>query len=775
MSWARRRSVRIVGILLATVAVLVAAVMIFLPAEKIRDLALAQARARLGREVSVGDVSVSLRGGLGVKLSDFVIHNPDGFGGESLLKTAALDLKLDIGPLLHREVVVKRLILDEPVLNLVRRADGSDNFTFEAPGATGTGSAEPAGTGQGAPPPVTVADLSLHRGRIDYSDESAPAEGMRALMIDGVELGLSLAAPAPGRSRAQGTFAADRIVVTGPAAVPELNGTVDFDVTWDAGAGRLEITRAAGRVLDLPLDCTGSVTTGGAAPSGRLEMILKEVPVVDLAVLAPPEVAAKITGDRSAGTLGGNLTLEFTGDAAAPFHFAGQAAAANIDLALAQPFLPPQQKGRLAGRADATFKFNDAAGGPVPVTYSGTAHATGVSFTESGLVDELQKLDATLDFTPDLFTVKDCRAEFASGTFALTGSLRDPFPYFLPPEMQGKQAMKKPHLAFDLSSPRLDVDRLIPAASPTGAAKGGQPGMTRKPAVPAGVEFPDLTCAGVFRADSVIYMQVPLTNVTGQVSVLDRQVSVHDVQAAVYTGTIDGRVDIDLHDLNDPSYAGDYSAKNIEVNNFVTRFAGLAGVVFGGCNLGGTFAARGLDPAAIRSSLSLDADALLTEGKVVTRGNLHQALSKLATETGGSFDKEQALRDLATHIKVANGRVGLEGLQTRLGTFADVSVGGWYAFNGELSYEGSLQLTKSETDRIFANGAMAEVARLLGTRRPERLTLPLSVGGTRSDPKVKVDVGTVLGDLQKAVVKEQGDKLQDEAKTKLGDLLKKWK
>jgi hypothetical protein len=49
------------------------------------------------------------------------------------------------------------------------------------------------------------------------------------------------------------------------------------------------------------------------------------------------------------------------------------------------------------------------------------------------------------------------------------------------------------------------------------------------------------------------------------------------------------------------------------------------------------------------------------------------------------------------------------------------------------------------------------------------------VGGVRTDPKVQFDLGTVTADLQQRVVKEQGNKLEDEAKKKLNDMLKKWK
>ena len=141
----------------------------------------------------------------------------------------------------------------------------------------------------------------------------------------------------------------------------------------------------------------------------------------------------------------------------------------------------------------------------------------------------------------------------------------------------------------------------------------------------------------------------------------------------------------------------------------------------------------------------------------------------------GSFDQEQALRDLATHVKVQDGRVGVSELTTRLGRFADVTVDGSYAFAGDLDYRGTLLLTETQTAEIFARGPMAELATLLGSRQPARLRLPISAGGTRTDPKVKIELDGVVDELQKLVVKEQGQKLEDEAKQKVGDLLKKWK
>lgn len=768
MELARKKSVRILGAVVAVVLLAVVAVKIFLPAEKIRDLALAQARARLGREVSVENVSVSLRGGLGVKMSDFAIHNPEGFGGKHLLEARAFDLKLAIRPLFKGEIRVDRLVIDGPVANLVRRADGTDNFTF-SPAEKPFAGANPGAASEAAPaPPLSIASLTLTEGRISYSDEMAGKNDLQALEMNGLEMGLSLTDPAPGLYQATGQLSTDQIIVTGPSEVPDLNGTVDFDLTWDTPASRLSITRAEINLMDILLHATGHSITAGEAPEAHLQVKATDLPLTDLGKLAPH--LPKLQGS---GVLNATVDLELPPTAGAKLHARGQVTVREADLSMAQPFLPPEQPGQLAGRGDLDLTFDHSGRDSGGLTYTGKFTATGVSFTETTLVDELQKLNAVLEFNPDQINIESCEAKFASGTFQLRGTLRDPFPYFLPPELQEGVPMKTPHLSFAMRSPRLDVDRLLPVASPTGAP------ATRPVPSPSSVhvkrQFPDFTCDGTFRADSLIYMEVPFTNVLGQVRLRNRVFTFNEVKGQVYHGQVTGQVDVDLNELNDPIYSGSYQATDIQVNDFVTRFAGLAGVVFGGCNMGGSFQTHGLSPEIIRNSLTMNSDAVIREGKVITTGKVYQAMNQLSSARGQTLPTEQALRDLATHINVENGRVGLDKLTTRIGRFGDLTVEGYYGFNGDLDYSGTILLTKAETDSLFSIGAMKELAKLLGTQRPERLALPLSVGGTRTDPKVKLDLGSVTSDLQQRVVKEQGAKLEDQAKSKLNDLIKKWK
>ncbi len=773
MSWVRKKPVRIAAIVVAVLLLAVVAVKLLLPAEKIRDLALAEARERLGRDVSVGAVSVSLRGGLGVRLADFAIANPAGFVGDDLLRTKALDLKLALGPLFKGQVQVDRLVIEAPAVNLVRRADGSDNFTFAAPAESAPGAGS-GGGGQAAPPPLTVASLTLRDGQLVFTDETAPAAAVQSVRVSDVSLGLSLANPVPGSYRVNGRLAAGDIAVSGPAALPGLDAQADFEVTWTAETSALDLTKVALDVSGVPMMATGQVVVAGAAPTGMIRLQLTAVPVVALASFMPPELGPGLKGDRNSGTVSATVNLALVGAGKPPVQITGTAAINELDLTLLQPFLPPSQPGRLAGRAELELEFSDRTGDPAGIDYTGVARVRQASFTESGLVDDLLELDASLRFTPTELALQSCRARFGAGTFTLTGRLRDPFPYFLPPEMQGAAEMKTPQLGFELRTARLDVDRLLPVASPATEAPGG-PASTRAATIPDDLEFPDLTCDGTFTADTLIYLQVPLTAVRGTVTLRNRQLRVHQVTATVYQGQLAGDVAIDLNNLQDPAYAGNYQATGIEVDDFVSRFAGLGGVLFGRCNLKGDFAARGLEPETIRDGLTLNADAGLAEGRFVTTGNVHQALSKVAAQAGQTLSPEQSLRDLATHISVKQGRVYLNALTTRLGQFGDVTVDGYYGFNGDLAYQGSLLLTESQTDQLFSSGVMAELAKLLGSQRPQRLELPLSVGGSRTEPKVRLDLGAVTSDLQARAAREQGDKLEDEARRKLGDLLNKWR
>lgn len=722
MGWLHKKPAQILGSILVLTLLAFLAVKIFLPAEKIRDLALEQVRARLGREVTVGDVGLSFRDGLGVILNDFIVHNPEGFAGAALAETRALDLKLEIKPLFKGEVRVARLVLDEPRVRLVTLPDSSNNYTFAQ--------TETASGGDDDPKAADPAEAAFSIDKFAIVDGLLILENAgQETRFEGVNGSLRLTDPAPGQYRIIGDLRAEQILLPQVEPVFELPAKVRYELLWDDMAQTLAITSLSGELAHFPLQCAGQVQVTDVGPTTQLQLQTKDL------------------------------------DLARFWNFA-------------RPLIPADQKGELAGHADLELNLEVPPDADLEsLEYSGKASMRQVSYTQTELVDELKQMDAELEFTQDRYSIVKSDLEFGSGKFHLTGYLQDPLPYFLPPTLQGDGPITKPHLEFTLNAESLDVDRLMPAASPTGGESEPAAGGTQTKTLD--LEFPDLTARGSFVADELVYMEVPFTRVQGQVQVAKRILAVTDVAGEVYDGALTAEVAIDLNDMNDPVYEGHYQARQIQVDGFVSHFVGAHGLLLGLTDMTGRFATHGLDPEVIKNNLTLDSDAALTDGRLITRDQIRGTLGQLAEQTGQTLGGEQALRNLATHITVADGKVGFDELSTKLGQWGDLNFGGTYALSGALDYQGTLLLTAAQTDKLFSGGVMNELAKLLGDERPERLALPLSVGGTRRNPQIKLDLGAATGDLQQKALDAQKNKLEDKAKNEikkgLGDLLNKWK
>ena len=80
----------------------------------------------LGREVSIGKAKISLWGGIGIAFEDLRVK--DRSLSLDLLQSKRLILKVKMIPLLRKEIQWKRIVLDRPILRIVKDKDGHLNF-----------------------------------------------------------------------------------------------------------------------------------------------------------------------------------------------------------------------------------------------------------------------------------------------------------------------------------------------------------------------------------------------------------------------------------------------------------------------------------------------------------------------------------------------------------------------------------------------------------------------------------------------------------------------
>jgi uncharacterized protein involved in outer membrane biogenesis len=88
-----------------------------------------QAEQSLGRKISVGDVEATLFSGIGARLINFTMADDPAYAPGDFVRAKDVQVIVKFWPLLKKSVQVKKAILNEPVIQLVRNPDGSFNFS----------------------------------------------------------------------------------------------------------------------------------------------------------------------------------------------------------------------------------------------------------------------------------------------------------------------------------------------------------------------------------------------------------------------------------------------------------------------------------------------------------------------------------------------------------------------------------------------------------------------------------------------------------------------
>lgn len=133
MSIRRRTWLAVVGIFCVLLVVLIFLIPILLNADRYRPKVIAYLEEKTGKKVEIGRLAITFFPGVAIHVDDFGVKSPPLFPPSYVLKVTRIDAQLDARALLHRRVVIKSLVLEQPVINLVSDPDGPWNF--ENPGA----------------------------------------------------------------------------------------------------------------------------------------------------------------------------------------------------------------------------------------------------------------------------------------------------------------------------------------------------------------------------------------------------------------------------------------------------------------------------------------------------------------------------------------------------------------------------------------------------------------------------------------------------------------
>lgn len=428
----------------------------------------------------------------------------------------------------------------------------------------------------------------------------------------------------------------------------------------------------------------------------------------------------------------------------------------QVNLAMANALLPEKGSPSMTGRASMDLQFSGSMTDWSRFKPNGSLTISEASYTDSLLPEPITHLGAGLKLSPDTITVDSLHLIFESSDLTFAGKLIKPFPYLLPIDSLDRSTLRRPMFLFQLSSRRFDVDRLFPEAVPGSGESADSAASIDSVSM---VFVPDIDGQGTLAVDTLVYNKMEFTSATGQVRIRDRKIHVTDILAKLYTGDVAGETVVDLNDFENPVYTGTFKFTQIEANDFMERFTPFGGRLFGKMDFSGKYNATGWEPEQFLKSLTLDGFGEMRDARLVSSGAVYAIGKKLAEAVNESFDQEQSLRNLASKVRVEDGRVKADNLTTRIDQFGDVTLGGWYSFDGGIDYQGKITLNEAATKKAFS-GLGKTLSGLIGGSSVDRLTLPFNMSGTTDKPDFGLDLTPLTQKAGENLLKEGADQLK---------------
>jgi AsmA protein len=340
---------------------------------------------------------------------------------------------------------------------------------------------------------------------------------------------------------------------------------------------------------------------------------------------------------------------------------------------------------------------------------------------------------------------------------------------------------------FVLTGPLLDLDAVMgvlpessarPAAQAKPAAAGGE--IVAKPAAGGGEIVPEATrrqlqataVHGTIALEKLKGGRLEATDVKARATLSKGALVLDELTAAVFGGRVSaGGTKVSLTEKV-PTWKLDAKLSGLDLEKTLTAFAGHAPLLG---KLDGTLdiAGEGTDWDKMRDGLTGLAALTVKDGALTTTdlgasvlGGISKGLDALghgsaAKKVGGAAGGKTPIKDLSGKFTVKDGFLTAQSPITFGSSAGDFSLGGRIGLDGRLGLEGKTVIPKK---------TLAEV--VSGIPLPEKLEVPVAIGGTMSSPSVSVRADDAAGSLVKGQAKQAVEGAQKQGKKALEGFLK---
>ncbi len=659
-----RRLLTVFGGLLAAAIALAIALPRLIDVQRFRPLIALRVQEATGRTVSLGPMALTVWPVPAVSIRTLSVGDSARYPGREALRAESLSIRVAILPLLRGRLALRSVILNRPILTLIRDARGRWNFDDLLARASAA-RAEPAPAGSAPPGGAAAGPAAL-------SVEKAILRGGRILVYDD--------AVAPGQR-------SEVILAPIDATLRGWGGGGDTEVDLAVGLGK-SLLRARARLL------------GRGEPRLEGEFDGRAIEAADLVTILPWIGVARPAGTRA----GGSLDLR-----------------GSVGLPLERP---------------------------EGLRFKGTIRLKGLSYQDASMANPVEGLGGTL-------TVDGAHAEWNDFTVRFGRS-----------SLSGKLSVEdylKPRVGLTLTSPRLDVNEILAILLPAGAPAAREPRPAATAAPASGGLLEVVRGRGTLAVKAVRFQTFDLSEVRASLTIERGLLTLQDLTASLYDGTVKGRASVDLaHAV--PDYALGVRLDRIDVEPLLSAYdPSMKGLLRG--RFAGTLdlVSAGLEMDPILKAAKGSGEVRMTQGSITSFSVLKQLAGLLEMVGGKGIGREEtAFESLAAHLAIADGKARTDDLALHS---SDLDLLG----HGAVGLDATLDLgVTARFSKEATAGMVAKTSRLgVLADKEGRLTVPFALRGNLASPGFALDSGSLMRDVQKKKKEQVMDRLGDRLRDRL--------
>ena len=410
-------------------------------------------------------------------------------------------------------------------------------------------------------------------------------------------------------------------------------------------------------------------------------------------------------------------------------------------------------------KADVTTKFDMASvekSEYQKINNAGTMSLSGFNYAdENGKTMKIST--ALVQFNPSQVNLKQFDATTGKSDISVTGILENFYGFiFRNQELKGN---------FFMNSKQLAVDDFMTAGDDS-KADGKKPDAMKIPAF--------LNCSLTAKANTVLYDNLTLRDVSGKLIVKDEKVTLENVKTSIFGGTIgvNGAVStkgkVPVFDMNLSLNQVDI-AQSFTQLDLLKKIAPIAGIVNG--KLNSTIKLNGNLTESMSPDLkTLTGDLLGQLLSTTVNSSNSTLLTALASNIKFIDVSKINLNDIKAAITFKDGKVNVRPFDIK---YKDIkaTIGGTHGFDQSMNYSLKFDVPAkylgSEANELIAKLSPADAVKL------ESIPVSAVLTGNFSNPKIATDIKTAVTNLTNQLIQQQKERLVKQGTSALTDLINK--